>query len=154
MHAPDAGLLSCMNDAMQVFSELHAESFLRAFEHCMSPSVLGLGTPALVCAALSAELGLKALLARRGIAAAKGHNLRKLLNLLPPDDQAAIVVQTSKSFPAFEVELAKAAKSFVEWRYIYESKDAKYVNVRFVGDFAAAIHQRITEVRKCNLTTA
>lgn len=60
-----------MSEALQVLHEYHADSFQRAHELCMARAHDGLGIPALVLAAFSAELSLKAILKRRDIAYAK-----------------------------------------------------------------------------------
>ena len=136
-----------MKKPVLIYAELHADSFLQAYRRCIDPAGQGLGTPALICAALSAELGLKAILSSNGISFGREHNLRKLLDLVPPDDRTRIVEIASESYAAFEEELTKAAMAFIEWRYIYESEGPKEVNVFFVGALANAINQRIAEIR-------
>ena len=56
----------------------------------MSPPDQGLGMPALVCAALSAELALKELLNQRRISFKREHRLLELLKLLPQQDSDSI----------------------------------------------------------------
>lgn len=139
-----------MDDPMLIFAELHAESFLRAYERCIKPAGQGLGTPALICAALSAELGLKAILARHRTPTGKEHKLKKLLELIPAPDREWIVHTTAGSFPDFDQQLEKASEAFVDWRYIYESKTPKELNIFFVGAFASAISQRIVKARNAD----
>jgi hypothetical protein len=136
-----------MDDPLSIFTEIHANSFLRAYDRCMYPLDQGLGTPALICAALSAELGMKTILSKYGIGFGREHDLSKLLKLLPVAERDAIIAETSRSFSDFDAQLAKAAKAFVEWRYIYESKEPKELNIMFVGALAAAVNQRFSVVR-------
>src|SRR5689334_23265451 len=104
---------------------MHVESFVRAGEHLLQPMHGGLATPALVCAAFGAEIGLKALLTRRGTVFAREHNLKNLLEMLTPEDRDSIVSQTKATFPEFDSHLERAADAFLEWRYIYENKGPK-----------------------------
>src|SRR5688572_25956104 len=108
---------------------MHVESFVRAGERLLQPMHGGLATPALVCAAFGAEIGLKALLTRRGTAFAREHNLKNLLEMLTPADRDPIVSQTKEQFADFDSQLMRAAEAFSEWRYIYESKGPKEVNI-------------------------
>ena len=79
-----------MEDPLKILREFQAASFLRAYERCVNPPDQGLGNPAIVCAAFSAELGLKELLRQRGISFGRKHRLLKLIELLPAEDSDAI----------------------------------------------------------------
>ena len=119
-----------------------ALDFLRAYELCFPFPItyIPVGTPALICAALSAELGMKTLLFKEG-RSAKGHNLKKLLRKLSSSDRDEIIALTKPSWPDFEDQLENAQDAFVDWRYIFEAKEDKFLNTRFVGTFAKAIYQ-------------
>jgi hypothetical protein len=131
---------------IQPLREFHALSFLRAYERCMEPAGQALGIPALICAAFGAEVGMKEILRQHGIAFEKKHELADLFTLLPQQHREAIRGQVSQSFPDFDAELDKANRSFVEWRYFYESPGPLNVNVKFVGTLAAAVMARLPTV--------
>jgi hypothetical protein len=96
--------------------------------------------PAVVCAAFSAEVGLKTMLAR-GHISAKGHDLRALYLKLSPEQQYAIYESTGLSMEDFAAQLAHSRLAFSEWRYIYEGNREKCINVAFLGKFAAAVER-------------
>lgn len=134
----------------------HAVSgaFLEAYRRC--DPLLPNGTPehfmafpAVVCAAFSAEVGLKNLLSRQG-EVAHGHDLRALFLKLLPEQQHAILRATSQaaglSEQEFATNLAHSRLAFSEWRYIYEARGEKLINVRFLGALASAIDALICEV--------
>jgi hypothetical protein len=135
-----------MTDPMDTFREIHADSFLRAYERCINPADQGLGTPALICAALAAELGLKLLLVRSGIEK-NGHDLKALLAALPAAESAAIVERLQEQFPDWPGQLDRASKAFVDWRYVYESEGPREVNIYFVGALASAVNARVRAAR-------
>jgi hypothetical protein len=137
---------------LRIFTEMHVESFVRAGERLLQPMHGGLATPALVCAAFGAEIGLKALLTRRGTVFTRGHNLKNLLEMLTPEDRDPIVSQTKVKFPEFDSLLERAADAFLEWRYIYESKGPMEVNILFVVEMAKAVASRLEVVRGYSLT--
>lgn len=132
-----------MNDALQPLRTFHADSFRRAYERCMYPTEQGLGIPALICAALAAELGLKEILRQKGIPFGKKHELIDLLDLLPTDDRAWIRSEVQKEYPDMDQHLAKANRAFVDWRYFYESPGPIEVNIEFVGNLATAVVSRM-----------
>jgi hypothetical protein len=136
-----------MVSPLQILAELNAEAFLHAYQRCIKPLDHLLGVPAIVCAAFAAELGLKAILQRRGLSNERGHNLQALLERLPADDRDAIVSETSKSFADFSTLLRQVADAFVDWRYIYESKGPKEGNLFFIGAFAGAIVRHLAAIR-------
>ena len=51
-----------------------------------------------------------------------------------------------------EEQLAKASNAFVDWRYIYESKLPKGLNVLFLAKFARAIAEQLEVIRGHGLT--
>lgn len=102
--------------------------------------------PAVVCAAFSAEVGLKTMLGRQGIAA-KGHDLRALFMKLPSEQQYAIFEKTGMQMKEFSAQLAHSRLAFSEWRYIYEEMGEKFINLRFLGCLAAAIEGVAVETK-------
>ena len=94
--------------------------------------------PAIVCAAFSAEVGLKTMLERLGIPA-KGHDLRALLLKLPGEQQHAIFKATGMSMEDFAGQLAHSRNAFVDWRYIYENDNENFISIKFLGVFASAV---------------
>jgi hypothetical protein len=141
-----------MDTPLQTFIDMHAEPFVRAGGFLLEQVHLGLGTPAIVCATLGAELSLKAILARHGIKWGREHSLKSLLGLVPPADRDAIIAQTRLAFPDFDAQLDKAANAFVDWRYVYESKLPKELNALFVTKFARAAAERLETIRGHALT--
>lgn len=133
-----------MTDPLDTLKELHADSFLRAYERCINPKDQGLSIPALICATLSAELGLKLLLCRNG-RKKRGHDLKMLMNALPVAERSAIVDQLRGKFSDWSDQLEKADTAFVNWRYFYESETLIEVNIHFVGALASAINARVRE---------
>ena len=139
-----------MEEHRILLAKVQSEQLQAAFERCWNterhydrlPSA-PLGMPALICAALSAEVGLKALLFAQGSDPGREHNLRKLMDKLPATDKAAIVAEVSASYPDFDEQLANAEGAFVRWRYFYESTEEIKVDILFVGALGAAIQRRI-----------
>ncbi len=125
--------------AAQLFQ---AQGFLEAFRRCDPELDIDDGsliaTPALVCAAFSAEVGLKLLLSRCG-RNSKGHDLFKLYRKLPRHLQYQIRIGTAFTRRDFLQELLVARNAFTEWRYVYESKDGLRVSVHFLGKLAGTI---------------
>jgi hypothetical protein len=132
-----------MNDPLQILREFNAGSFLRAYERCMNPPDQGLGMPALMCAAFSAELGLKELIRKLGGAVKKQHRYSDLLGLLPPNEVASIRAELTPRWPDLDAQMAKADDAFVQWRYFFESPTPIEVNVKFVADFAPVVLVRV-----------
>jgi len=124
-------------------SQSVASAFLEAFRRCDPMSASGqtkffMAFPAVVCAAFSAEVGLKSILARSGIKA-KGHDLRALYMKLPGELKYAIFEATGSSMEEFAAHLAHSRLAFSRWRYIYEENDEAWINVDFLGKFAEAV---------------
>jgi HEPN domain-containing protein len=94
--------------------------------------------PAIVCAAFSAEVGLKTMLTRNGLTA-KGHDLRALYLKLPGETKYAIFEATGFSMEEFAAQLAHSRLAFSEWRYVYEENREMVINVNFLGKFASAV---------------
>lgn len=132
-----------MDDPLQILREFNAGSFLRACEQCMNPPDQGLGMPALMCAAFSAELGLKELLRKRGLAVKREHRYLDLLNLLPQSETDCIRADLIQRWPDFDSQLSKANDAFVKWRYFFESRTPIEVNIMFVADFARSVLKRV-----------
>jgi hypothetical protein len=119
-----------------------AQAFYLAFERCMEERSLSggqtqfLAVPALVCAAFSVELGLKALLLRKG-QEIRGHNLAGLFEALDQATQTRISTATGVVDADFASSLQEAGDVFDEWRYIHE-KEAKVASPKFLSAMAKA----------------
>ena len=140
-----------MQDLRLHLAQIHATQLQAAFERCWNTpsrefdllSDVSLGIPALICASLSVEIGLKAILRQCGIEPKREHDLAVLLEKLPPDIYAQIKVETLKRFPDFDVQLENAKKAFVDWRYFYEVENDMHINILFVGALGAAVQKAI-----------
>ena len=139
-----------MEEERVLLAKVQSEQLQAAFERCWNTSreydrlpTAPLGMPALICAALSVEIGLKALLFEKGLGPGREHNLRKLLNMLPSPTKATIISDVSATYPDFEDQLTNAEGAFVRWRYFYESRDELNVNILFVGALGAAVQKQI-----------
>lgn len=128
-----------MSAHLKILRDFHALSFHRAYELCWSRPDLGVGLPALICAAFSAEIGLKELLRQSGVSFGKVHALKDLFDLLPTDAQNALRTEVVMEFPNFDALLAEGSNAFVDWRYFFEKQQLVKVNVRFIGSLAGAI---------------
>jgi hypothetical protein len=139
-----------MEDHRILLAKIQSEQLQAAFERCWNtdrhydrlPDV-SLGMPALICAALSAEIGLKALLFALGSNPGREHNLSNLLDALPSAMKATIIAEVTAAYPDFCTQLANAENAFVRWRYFYESKEEISVNILFVGALGAAIQKQV-----------
>lgn len=122
-------------------SQATASAFLEAFRRCelgANDSKYFMAFPALVCAAFSAEVGLKTILKREGISA-HGHDLLSLFMQLSGEKKIEIADETGISIEDFAAHLNHSKKAFVEWRYIYEEPGEKMISLLFIGKFAAAV---------------
>lgn len=132
-------------------SQSVASAFLEAFRRCDPLSESGnpkhfMAFPAIVCAAFSAEVGLKTILNRQGVSA-KGHDLRALYLKLSTEQKYAIFEKTGLPVEEFASQLAHSRLAFSEWRYIYEQKGENLININFLGSFAAAIESVAQELK-------
>jgi hypothetical protein len=100
--------------------------------------------PAVVCAALSIELGFKALLFSSQCPVT-GHALDKLFESLLVDFQEAIVTDVGITRPEFVKSLGLVVNVFVDWRYIYEKIDDVNLNLDFLKKLADATQQVIND---------
>lgn len=124
-------------------ARMTSTAFLEAYRRCMSDVTAAdnqevMFIPALVCAAFSAEVGLKALLLQAG-QRGRGHDLVELFQALPEELRLEIVRFVGKTPEDFVKNLTDAKNAFLEWRYIYESADARSISLEFVARFATAI---------------
>ena len=139
-----------MEEHRVLLVKVQSEQLQAAFERCWNTERnydrlpgAPLSMPALICAALSAEIGLKALLFAQGNDPGREHNLRKLLDKLPAPTKAAIVAEVSAAYANFDEQLANAEGAFVRWRYFYESTENININILFVGALGAAIQRQV-----------
>jgi HEPN domain-containing protein len=118
-------------------------AFLEAYRRCMEDRATqgkqeAMFIPALVCAAFSAEVGLKALLLQEG-KAAKGHDLYELFAQLTDEHKQEIVRLVAQPIDQFQSNLRRVKDAFPEWRYFYEFNDERSISVEFVARLANAI---------------
>ena len=126
-------------------SQTTSSAFLEAYRLCMAAmNTEGqkhfMAFPALVCAAFSAEVGLKTILKLEG-PDVHGHDLLALFMALSDSSKVAILDATNVSIEEFTAQLKHSKQAFVEWRYIYEEVDEKHINVAFLGKFASAVEE-------------
>jgi hypothetical protein len=93
--------------------------------------------PGVVCLAFSIELGMKAILLPSQ-KPPKTHNLSKLFGLLPSEVQDQIILACGRPRQAFDVALDSVAKSFEEWRYVYDLEQPQ-VDLPFLSQLADAV---------------
>jgi len=133
-------------------SQTVSSSFLEAFRRCDPANEKNetkhfMAFPAVVCAAFSAEIGLKTILKRQGINAT-GHDLYKLFKKLSPEQQYQIFEETKMEMKEFVSHLAHSRLAFVKWRYIHEEIGESFINLNFIGVFAQAIETISTAANK------
>src|SRR6266545_5508221 len=120
-----------------------SRSFYLAYERCMEQRLLSvqqvqvLLIPGVVCAALSVELGFKALVLADQ-SAATGHRLDELFAILPARTQDAIVRDIGVNRSQFEKSLELVANAFVAWRYLYEKTSNVHLDLEFLSRLAHA----------------
>ena len=128
-----------------------SNAFYLAYHRCMEQRSLPDGkiqflvVPAIVCAALSVELGFKALVLRAG-GRAHGHDLKQLFSALGTSIQQQIISAVDVAEGEFESSLAEASNAFVQWRYIHEKVDKDVmVNGEFLSKLATATQDALSK---------
>ena len=122
-------------------ARMTSTAFLEAYRRCMdetTSSTEAMFIPALICAAFSAEVGIKALLLQSG-KPAKGHDLLKLFNSLPAATKFEIFSNMRMEAPEFAANLRHIRDAFKDWRYMYEFNDERFISIAFVANFASAV---------------
>jgi hypothetical protein len=132
-------------------ARMTSTAFLEAYHRCMAEGTSTgrsemMFVPAIVCAAFSAEVGIKALLLQAG-KSARGHDLVKLFNRLPDATQLEIFTRMEMEAVDFAAHLNHIRDAFREWRYIYEFTDERFINVLFVAKLASAIRDANPDIR-------
>lgn len=128
-----------------------SKSFYLAFQRNMEQRTVSPGqvqllvVPAVVCAAFSIELGLKALLLQAG-KQASGHKLAELFAKLESPMQQVLVEGVGLDKKQFSVSLEAASYIFVEWRYLYE-KDSANADIEFLSKLAGILQGAIGSAR-------
>ena len=126
-----------------------SRAFLLAFHRCNEKRPLAPGqlewlvAPAVVCAAFSIELGLKAILTKAG-SGARGHDLNVLFNAIPADIQNKVTGLVGITRADFDTSLARASHAFVEWRYVHENAEAM-ANIMFLEKLAVAVENEVSD---------
>ncbi|MDP3110861.1 MAG: hypothetical protein Q8M71_02010 [Thermodesulfovibrionales bacterium] len=129
-----------------------SRSFLFAFQRCMEARQLPTGqfqlpvVPAVVCAALSVEIGFKAIILSEGNAAS-GHRIAELFKKISASMQDFIIKEVGLDRLAFTSSLDLVSNAFVEWRYIYE-KDGANIDSDFLTKLANATQKATAIVKK------
>jgi hypothetical protein len=135
-----------------------SKSFLDAYALCVQgaddvsngkPAFI----PAVVCAAFSSEVGLKAILLGEG-KPATGHNLCPLFERLSSESQAAIIRNIGYERERFEADLLAANDAFTKWRYVYEEEGSRRVSGQFLLLLASATHKVAAELESINASAA
>lgn len=106
-----------------------------------------LPVPAIVCAAFSIELALKAIILAESGKSANGHKLDDLYAELSDASQqkvaAAVTMPTYPKIPGvtetFDTALTKIRNAFVDWRYIHEKIDWTSIDRTFLMEVADAV---------------
>lgn len=128
-----------------------SSSFWLANQRCMEPRVLPNGqpqlpiVPAIVCAALSVEIGFKAITLSTG-SQSSGHKLADLYTKLPIEYQNLILAEVGTDETSFQQELLLVSNAFVEWRYIYEQEHTQ-ININFLNRLALAVQNASSRAR-------
>lgn len=95
--------------------------------------------PAVVCAALSVELGMKARIIADGnrarykaLKGTSGHSLATLFPLLSEDDRNWFIDGSGLQADDFMETLRSVSNAFIDWRYVYE-KSERDINFSFLS---------------------
>ncbi|WP_162179188.1 HEPN domain-containing protein [Chromobacterium haemolyticum] len=95
--------------------------------------------PAIVCAAFSVEVGLKALIFKEtGHECKREHKIASLFEKLPNVRQEEIRSLLVEKYNDINEKMKGISNAFVEWRYVYE-KDYTEIDSTFLFDFAKVI---------------
>jgi hypothetical protein len=143
------------NDPLQIRNT--AFSFLTAADRCFEMRPLPNGqfqvplVPAVVCAAFGIELCLKAIISiEKGTAT--GHELHKLFIKLSPQSKVALATVLSLQEEELWQKIGAISRSFIEWRYIYET-DSASIDTDFLRRFSRATAQLLESLANPPLNT-
>lgn len=107
-------------------------------------TLLLLFAPLVVNGTFSAELALKAILAKNQIEYGKEHNLLILFQMLPKSFQQELWAYLTEKAPEYADSekrldnLILLSNAFVDWRYAFEGKPVPAIESRFLAAFANA----------------
>jgi hypothetical protein len=124
------------------FARQSSAAFFSASERCLTERQCIdekqeiIFVPGIVCAALSIELGFKAIIIKAG-GKATGHKLSDLFQILVPGFQNQIIQSVGLDQANFTRELAKVSDAFVKWRYVYEYPEVN-ISLSFLSKLAEA----------------
>lgn len=93
--------------------------------------------------ALSAEIGLKALLMKEGKTVPRQHDLKSLFLSLDQPLQEEIIQASVAPGEDFSTLLEANKRSFIEWRYFYEG-GPKTADISFLRNLSHAIASKAT----------
>lgn len=91
----------------------------------------------IVVYALSAEIAIKAILKNEGTAVPRQHDLKTLFESMSETNRNVIKQKLEGKYPEFDSLLENNKKTFVEWRYFYES--AQSADVSFLRNFSSEL---------------
>ena len=135
---------------MNIDEAVHlSRSFGLAFRRCEEQRPLASGhgempmVPAIVCAAFSVELGLKALALKEGHEP-WGHELATLFGDVSARARASIVARVGVPHNRFDQCLKAASRAFDRWRYVYE-RDAATVDLAFLRSLQKAVEEELSK---------
>ena len=123
-----------------------SKDFHRGFELCYgnglraSNGVRNATVPAVVCLALSVELGFKAILAGLN-KPSEGHKFVELFSKLSSDIKADIQHLVVGDENEFSSRLESVSNAFVEWRYIFEENGCHSIDLDFLVKLHSAVNQ-------------
>lgn len=115
--------------------------------------------PAIVCAAFSVEIGMKAIILAEG-KRVRGHYLDDLFNELGPDSQKRIISAVNVPnypkregvTPTFSDAIKKIRNAFVDWRYIHEKNDWMEIDYTFLMQLAQVVQEVAESLTKEHTT--
>ncbi len=130
-----------MYDAVQIINQ--ANSFVTAARRCLELRTIDSNhfelpiAPAIVCGVFAIELYFKATITLEH-GTATGHDLSILFSRLSPSSQMALRNELSLGELEFMNQLDIVSHAFVDWRYIYEKNQSKFVRTTFIMQLANA----------------
>lgn len=97
--------------------------------------------------ALSAEIGMKAIMFYEGKPLKRYHNLLEIFNDLEEEHKSQIKGGCEAYKDTFDELLENDKNSFVEWRYFYEG-GSKTANISFLRQFSHSVCNLMSELHK------
>jgi hypothetical protein len=141
------------SDPKWIHARNQSHAFMLAAQRCNEFRSLPSGllqfllVPSLVNYAFSIEVGLKALSMHESGSASWGHDLKTLVDTLPPALRMQIVRDTECQYPGsrFDSDIDLVREVFEVWRYIYE-RGMTDTDLAFLQRFAVAVQKALDAV--------